>query len=136
MDAGITPCAERRRKYHLPVPKLQRSRRALLYALPAADADIPGFRIMAVSAVKVTPLQKYCRPIARPIHRAEWYDLIYRYTHHLSDLPFQNLSIMLCSHPKGSRILKHIFALLQLLDFRTLHQVTGDTDHIAVGRVE
>lgn len=43
----------------------------------AMDAQIDGFRIMAVCTGIVTSLQKYCSPVSRPIHHAGVDDFIY-----------------------------------------------------------
>lgn len=43
---------------------------------------------------------------------------------------------MLCAHTKCSRILQDILTLLELFDLRTLYQIAGNADDIAVGRIE
>ena len=43
---------------------------------------------------------------------------------------------MLRAHTKCGRILQDIFALLELFDLRTLYQIAGNADDIAVSRIE
>ena len=46
------------------------------------------------------------------------------------------MSIVLRSHTKCGCILQDILTLLELFDLRTLYQIAGNADDIAVGRIE
>ena len=80
MDTGIAATAFfRTEPYFAVFIRKQGSFRAFSHTAPAIPAEVPGLRIVTVTAVKVAALQKNCSPVSGTIHCAERNDLIYRY---------------------------------------------------------
>ena len=54
----------------------------------------------------------------------------------LPHFSLEDAAVVFGSHAEGRGVLKDVFAPLQFLDLRFFHQITGDTDHITVCRIE
>ena len=81
MIAGIALYTLLRFILHMSVCHGQRMLRTVIHADSAVLAESSGLRIMTVSAVNITALQKDCRPVARTIHAAERDDPVHNRFH-------------------------------------------------------